>query len=174
MKKLILLLPCAIFPYSLLFALYCIFTGFLMESLFDNNAFVLVIYLFVLFIIAIICNMIFLTLSLLKKWDSNIISFANMIIKLIQIPAYILIFILGIIFTLTLFTLPFSVFFIIFDYSAIFLTGLIGVAAIVRCHTDGKTSETFSVISAFLQFIFCIDVISAIIVFIKSKSKSVK
>ena len=92
MRKFILLLPSTIFPYSLLFALYCLFTGFLIESLFYNNIFVLLSYLLVLFIVAMTCNILFLVFSISKKWDSNKISLANMLIKLIQIPAYVLIF----------------------------------------------------------------------------------
>ena len=46
MKKYILLLPGAVFPYTLLFALYCVFTGFLTDSLFNNNVLILLFYLF--------------------------------------------------------------------------------------------------------------------------------
>lgn len=170
-KKLILLLPGAIFPYSLVFALYCISTGFLMESVFCGDAFVLLFGILGLFVVAMICNVIFLAFSILRKWDANKISFANMLIKLIQIPAYVLIFISGIAFSLTLFTVAFSIFFVIFDCLAIGLTGLIGVSSVARCYAEGKTSKCFSIVNGFLQFVFCIDIVSAVMVFMKSKSE---
>lgn len=174
MKKYILLLPSAIVPYSLLFALYCIFSGFLMESLFRSSIFVVLLYISVLFVIALLCNIIFFALSISRKWPSEQIALANMMIKLIQIPAYVLIFILGVIFSISIFTYAFSFFFVIFDFLTIFLTGLIGVSAVVRCYRDGKVSEEFSVVNGILQFVFCVDVISAGTVFIKSKSKPIK
>lgn len=170
MKRFILLIPAAIFPYTLLFSFYCIFTGFCMDFLFNNNAFILLFYLFLVFIIALFCNLVFLALSIFKKWNSHKICLANMIIKIIQIPAYILIFILGLIFFITIFTFGFTIFFIIFDCLAIFLTGIIGLSAIGRSYMEGKTSKFFSIINGICQFILCIDIISAIVIFIKSKS----
>lgn len=169
MKKIIFVLPGAIFPYTLLFALYCIFTGFLMESVFENNAFTLLFYLLVFFAVSLLGNLVFLILSIVRRWDAKKISFINMMVKLIQIPAYVLIFILGLIFMLTVFTYAFSIFFVLFDCLAIFLSGLTGVACVVRCYAEGKASKPFSIINGILQFFFCIDVVSAVVVFIKSK-----
>ena len=75
---------------------------------------------------------------------------------------------------MTIFTYAFSIFFVIFDCLTIFLTGLIGVSAVARCYADCKISKPFAIVNGFLQFVFCIDVISAIIVFIKSKAKLIK
>ena len=46
MKKYLLALPIFLFPYSLLFGLYCLYTGFLMESVFQNNGYLLILALF--------------------------------------------------------------------------------------------------------------------------------
>lgn len=67
MKKALLLLPGALFPYGLLFSLYCVFTGFLMETVFSGNIFVLLFYLLVFFIVALIGNVIFLILKCCEK-----------------------------------------------------------------------------------------------------------
>lgn len=174
MKKALLLLPGALFPYGLLFSLYCVFTGFLMETVFSGNIFVLLFYLLVFFIVALIGNVIFLILSAVRKWDSSPVSFMNMLIKLIQIPAYIAIFVLGLLFLLTIFTFGFSIFFVIFDCLTIFLTGLTGVAAVSRCYSEGKIPKTASIILGIFQFVFCIDVVCAIIVCVKSKSNPIQ
>ncbi len=169
MKKYILLLPGAVFPYTLLFALYCVFTGFLTDSLFNNNVLILLFYLFLFFMVSLACNIIFFVLGICKNWNSRKISMANMIIKCVQIPAYILIFVLGIVFLFTIFTFGFSIFFVLFDCCAIFLTGLTGLCAVIRGYVDGKISKSFFIVNGLLQFIFCADVISAIIVFKKNK-----
>ena len=48
--KYIFALPLILFPYTLLLGLYCLYSGFLMESVFGNNGYLL---LFVLFLCAV-------------------------------------------------------------------------------------------------------------------------
>ena len=48
---------------------------------------------------------------LAKGWGARQTAFFNMLIKLVQIPAYLAIFVLGVLFFLTIFTYAFSVFF---------------------------------------------------------------
>lgn len=165
MKKILLLLPTILFPYFLLFTMFCIFTGFLMEELFNNFFLYILIYMFFYFIFALVCNIIYISLSFKKKWDKKEVLKINMIIKIVQIPAYIAIFVLGLIFMLTLFTIGFSIFFVIYDCLAIFLTGIIGVSAIISLKGENQKITTFYFVNVFLQFIFCLDVISAIVVY---------
>lgn len=39
MKKFVPTLSIVLFPYAVAFVLYCIFSGFLMENIFQNNAY---------------------------------------------------------------------------------------------------------------------------------------
>ena len=39
MKKYFLLIPTIVFPYCVLFSMYCIYSGCFMESLFQNSVF---------------------------------------------------------------------------------------------------------------------------------------
>ncbi len=172
MKKYLLLIPSLLFPYSLLFALYCIYSGFLMDTLFWNSPLLLLFYLFVLFAVSLSCNVTFLILSVSRKWNPKSISLANLLVRLLQIPAYSMIFVLGVLLFLSIFTYAVSIFFIFFDCVSIFLTGLIGAASIIRCIGTGKCTKSFAVVNGALQFVFCADVISAIIVLVKCRKKA--
>lgn len=94
-----------------------------------------------------------------------------MVVKLIQIPAYLAIFVLGVLFFISIFTYVFSIFFILYDAAAILLTGLIGVAAVIRAHAEGRATDAFAVINGILQFIFCVDVVSSIVVYVRARKK---
>ena len=124
-----------------------------------------------MFIISLICNVIFLVLSIYKKWDCKKVALFNMVTKIVQIPAYIAVFLLGALSFSTLFTMGLAVVFFLFDCASIFLTGLIGVTSVIRCYTDRIISKRFSIINGLLQFVFCADVISSIIIFVQVKYK---
>lgn len=164
MKKFILLLPCAIFPYSLFMGLYDFMKG--IGNLGESFSF-----LPWLFMVSLICNVIFLVLSIYKKWDCKKVALYNMVLKIVQIPAYIAVFFLGALSFSTLFTMGFAVVFFLFDCASIFLTGLIGVTSVARCYADRIIRKRFSIISGLLQFVFCADVISSIIIFAQAKRK---
>jgi len=166
---LILFFP-MIFPYFTLFALFCIFTNTFMETLFYNNGIFLMFLLIIAYIIAFICSIIFLIKNIKLKVDSKKILHINMIIKLIQIPAYLLIFLIGLLCLITIFTMGIIFILIIFNCMAIFLTGLIGLCGIIRGFFEKKLKLKYSVINAILQFIFCIDIISCIVTYRKIKN----
>ena len=83
-------------------------------------------------------------------------------------------FVLGVLFFLTIFTYAFSVFFVLFDCITIFLTGLVGLTANLRVYKERKCSGSFAALNSVCQFIFCIDVISAVVVYICSRKEPVQ
>lgn len=163
MKSFILLLSCTIFPYSLFADLYYFVKGF--GDLGESFGF-----LPWLFALALVCSVAFLVLGIWQKWDRRKVALYNMIVKIMQIPAYIGIFVLGILCFSTLFTIGLAAVLFLFDCAAIFLTGLIGVTVVARCRADGVVSQRFAVVNGILQLIFCIDIISAIIIFMRAKN----
>ena len=165
MRKSFLLLSLTIlFPYLVIFAIICVFSGFLMESVFQNNAITLLQFLFVVYFAALISTVIFIVANLHKQQSALGMARINMVIKLIHIPAYLVIFIMGLLSFVTIFTMPFALFFFLFDCMTIFLTGLIGASGILKGFREEKVSKESANIHGILQFLFCIDVISAIII----------
>ena len=113
----------------------------------------------------------FFAMGLAKKWDAKKVALANMIVKLIQIPAYIVTFLLGAIFILTVFTYALSFLLVLFDCLTIILTGLTGACVAIRSYKEQKTTIAFSVANGILQFIFCADVVCCILLFVKCKTQ---
>ena len=142
-----------------------------MENIFQDNVLFVLLFLIILYAVALICTTVLFITIIAKKWDSREALRINMLIKLIQVPAYLIIFIIGLACLLTIFTLGFSIILFILDIMTIFLTGLIGVAGIKRAHVENKLSTKAATKYGISQFIFCADVISAILVYRKVKEK---
>jgi hypothetical protein len=140
-----------------------------METVFQNNGLYLILLLIIIYIIALVSSIIFCIKNIMKKIISQKLLYINMVIKLIQIPAYVLIFFIGLICLFTIFTMAISIVLMIFDGMAIFLTGLIGLAGIIRCLIENKITKKTAVIYAIFQFIFCADVITSIKIYKKIK-----
>lgn len=136
-----------------------------MESVFQNFFLVMIFYIFVYCIFVLLCNLIFIVLSFVKKWDHLELCKINMIVKLIHVPGYIAIFIFGIIFLLTPFTIGFSIFFFLYDCLSLVLSGIIGLSAILSMKKKGQKLSGFYLLNCFLQFVFCLDIVSSILVF---------
>lgn len=172
MKKFVPTLSIALFPYAVAFVLYCIFSGFLMENIFQNNAYLCLILLVIIWAVALVCAVSTCAASLIRKWDFVELCRVNLLIKTISIPAYLFIFIFGIVCMLTIFTFAISVILMDLDVMSIILSGLIGISAVKRSYDNEAISAGEMVLYSILQFVFCADVIVSIIVFHKSKKKS--
>jgi hypothetical protein len=170
MKRYLPLLLVIVFPYFIVFSLFCIFTGFLIETFFQNNGLLLLLALIIIYTIAMICSIMTFIISLVKKRSAQEVARINMIVKLLHIPAYIIIFIIGLFGLITIFTMAISIVLVIMDCMTIFLTGLIGLGGIIRGLGENKLSKKEAVIHAIFQFVFCADIISSIIVYRKIKA----
>lgn len=171
MRKFLPAISIVLFPYAIVFMMYCIFSGFLMEDVFQNNSYLCLLILILIWVVALVCAVSICTVSLIKKWDFVELSRVNMLIKTISIPAYVAIFVIGVVCMLTIFTFAISVALMILDVMAILLSGLIGLSAVKRC-CDGKVLSTKqTILYCVLQFVFCADVVASIIVYRKTKRK---
>ncbi len=103
-----------------------------------------------------------------KRWSPRELALASMLVKLVQIPAYVFWFVIGV--GLFLFMGPLLAF--VIDAMAIILTGLLGLAAVLRCRKAGVLTTGWAALCGILQFFFCVDVVSAVILFIKAKEVS--
>ena len=87
---------------------------------------------------------------------------AVMIVKLVQIPAYAGILLLGLGFSLTVY-FAVNVVFFLFDVLTIALSGLLGVAAVSRAQEEGIFTKYYAERLGIFQFIFCVDVVASMI-----------
>lgn len=180
-KKIFLLyIPMLLVPYVALFRLATIFLSedieffnFIMYSVFDANALyltgALVLYCFLSAVLSVICFFI----SILNKYDALSIARISVIIKIMQIPAYLIIFALSVLFTIAIFTIPFVIGLFLIDYFTLLFSGLLVGASVINSVRQGifKPNDVIWVI--ILQSVFCVDVVFSIIFYIKLKRATI-
>ena len=103
-------------PYLMLLALALIFLStklaffeWIMQFVFWNNALLLILALLFCCIFVAILNVLCFIANIRQKEDALALAKTAMIVKLTQIPAYVLIFVLGVLLLLTIFTIPFTI-----------------------------------------------------------------
>lgn len=109
--------------------------------------------------------------------DDVQLAFWNMLIKLIHIPFYLGVFLLGVLFLLAMVVPAFvflspmlMVILAVIDFFLMITSSVYGINAIVRAKQKGKVSTAFMVVNIILHLFFVTDLISAIIVYVKLKS----
>lgn len=173
MKKKIIILD-GLFIYLLLLLLLSLTVfgdSIIIEWLWDNFYFFiaflplgLLLYEMIMFIITII----FTIISVDKNYNTNInnaISLAKiqMIIRLIQIPAYVIIFLMGIACIITIFTIGISIALVILDFISIVTTGISSIAVYTILYKCNLISNKEKNIYSILSFVYCLDVIVSVI-----------
>ena len=173
-KNIWCILPTILLPYMglvvwalIMFSTQHPILKFIMEEVFQGDAFNIVALLVLACILASLLSFIYFLVGIFKNWDA--LSYAKwaMIVKLIQVPAYVVIYAVSFLLVFTIFTIPFSVGFFLLDCFAVFLTGLLTIGAVINSIRQGALTfkETFWII--LLQFVFCADVAAAIILYKK-------
>ena len=154
MKKL-LLLPTMLFPY------------FFVLGEFEDNLQLEEILIFggLFLALSLICNVLYMVLA--RNEDPRKLMGGALLVKLIHIPAYVMIFFYGAVASLMFFmALPLIIMYVIFDYIVLLLSSSLSVFGLVK---NMKNNEAFSTVALFCQFVFCVDVISLLVVWIHSK-----
>ena len=157
------------FPYLIVFALICTFNGCLIDTVFHHNVYPLLLILIVLYAVALVCAVTTFIASLAKKRKLQEVLRINMIIKLIHIPAYLFILVVGLFCMITIFTFGITIVLMMFYGATIVLSGVIGLGGVIRSLRENKISIKVAVIHGILQFVFCADIISSIIMYRKVK-----
>ena len=99
-----------------------------------------------------------------SRWTGKELALANAWIKLIHLPIHMFWFNMGLLTHFFVWRLL-----AFFMGGAIALSGLVGLAAVLRCRAEGRFTTGVAVINGILQFVFFADVLSAFWVFDKSE-----
>lgn len=166
MKRHYLLIPCALIPYFAIFTMIFFVRSIMIPFVICGIIFLL------LLLTSLPLSIIYAVRCVKEKAPAREIAKANMIVKLIHIPAYLAIFFIGCICFVTIFTFWFVVPLTLFDLYLIIQTGVIGALASKQSCSEGKISSCWWVLCAISQFIYCVDVVAAIVLFVKQKSKT--
>lgn len=167
MKKL-LLLPTIIFPYVV-----CLFLGYMLipNDITDTMYKVFAVFLIIVLAISFVCNLIYI--FIVKDKSPYELLKTALLVKIIHIPTYILIFILGLIMGMMFFmTFPLIIFLVLVDLLTLWLSGIISIHSISKVLKETKScSKPVLVFAIICQFIFCADVISLFVVKSLTKNK---
>ena len=159
----------AILPVMLIASDKSKFITWIWKYLFHNSVFVPLI-LLLFGAVMYILNIIFMIQARNGCFHATDLARANMIVKLIQIPAYIFIFMIGILCMVMIFTIGISFVLLLLDALSIGLTGLFAIAAFQNLNREGMITRKAQFIYSIASFLFCVDVIIAVIGYRKSLS----
>jgi hypothetical protein len=171
MKQYLPLLIVIIFPYFVpVIAVLGFFIKPLGEIVYAAEGAVLLVSWFYFYIIAVISSLLVLIISLIKKRDSQEMLHTIMSVKLIHLPAQLIIFLItSIVLIATLHWTIITVILLYLAFSISFLSGLVGVGGLIRGFYEKKLSLQMVILNGVLQFILFADIASSVFVYRKVK-----
>ncbi len=171
MGKKLLFIPVVLYPYLVLLSALLFFGGERFFKIPMDAGMISAFFIFVLSPSVVFwATIAILILCTKKRFRPGEMSKWVMIIKLVQIPAYIGVFVMGLFCFITIFTVAFSFLFFWADCFSILMTGVLGLSSIILDVKDKRAPLTAkTVILAILQFVFCADVVAAVIHYIEIK-----
>lgn len=132
----------------------------------------IIILIYFIFIAAIfIPNMAYAFVLAKHGESSTSLLFWDMILKLCNIPIYVVIFIYGFIMAIVPPGIVITLLLVIFDYILLLPSSMYGISGLIKANGEGKITTSAAVISIVLHFFFVTDVICAIIMFCTLKEK---
>ncbi len=172
-KRFLLLVPSLLLPYLALGALDVIFIDHhIIGDLFNGDAFLFLFCFLGICAVAFCLTVIAVALGLVKGWDATYLAKTVMIIKCVQIPAYIAIFVLSVMLFMSLLTIPFVLLLACIDACCIVMTGLMGSVSAVNAYRQGKCSKGTMIWTGISSYLYCVDVVMAIVFYVQLKKKT--
>jgi hypothetical protein len=169
MKRYLPLLAVILFPYFIpVLAVLGFCINPLGEIVFAGEGALILGSWFFMYIIALICSLLVLIISLFKKRDSQEMLRTIMTVKLLHLPAQLVIFFIALI-CLGLMLDVVAVILVYFDFAICILSGLVGVGGLIRGFCEKRLSLQMVIFHGILQFIFFADIASSIFVYRKVK-----
>ena len=90
-----------------------------------------------------------------------------MVLKLCNIPFYIGVFFVGLM--MSVFVIPLLPFLALFDYSVLLPSTMYGLSGLLQAHREGKIRTKTLLVHGVMQFFFCLDVFSAICLYVNAR-----
>lgn len=178
MKKYVKLLPLILYPYAyLLWIIFMVVTqDTVIEEISEQMDLGMGIYgiIFVVYNIYVIFISIYHAVTTARN-DSPAKEAArtNLVIKSVQIPAYIFHFIMGVIgFCMGIWGIGFLLVAVLVDVLTISFTGISAIGCGIKMKKEGHMSTGAAVVASIGSFLFCIDIFVALFYVVKSRKKN--
>ena len=173
-QKYLKMIPVIIYPYIyvVILAVFLMFMNVLPS---DSND----VTMLVLLIVAVIYNLYSFVIVIVNavqgargKMTARQAARMNLIIKGIQIPAYIMHFILGFIgLAMSVWGIGIVLWALLIDLLTILLTGISSIGCSIRMRKEGILSTAAAILMGIGCFIYCVDVVIAIVYVVKARKK---
>lgn len=166
MKYLLKALPIPLSMYFSLLTLRMLFT----DSPWIEALMGITLALYILsFIVGIFMNVI---AKKTKVYSTKGLVTSSMLVKLIEIPAYAFIFCIALLGILAMHFTPIVwIFCFLFNVICIFLSGLYASAGITKAYSENKITKSERVLYTILSFIFVLDVIVSILLYMRVRKE---
>lgn len=172
--KYLKMIPVILYPYMymVILGVYGVFTDALPDD-YSNIA------LLGLFVVAVVYNVYSFVIVIVNavqgargKMTAREAARMNLIIKGVQIPAYILHFIMGLIgLALSVWGIGIILWALLIDLLTILLTGISSIGCSIRMRKEGLLSTAAAILMGIGSFIYCADLVIAIVYVVKARKK---
>ena len=120
-----------------------------------------------MFLVILLPNMIYAFVLKRVGYGYQKLFFWNMLIKLCNIPIYVLVFAVGVFAVSMILGIMLVPFLMIFDYLLLLPSSMYGISGLSDLSKAGKSSKAEIVINGICQFLFVFDVVSAVYLYIR-------
>ena len=155
MKKFLLALPTVLFPYI---PLILIVSGVWLPVAIAIAA--------VMFFVTLIFTVLYYVFAFKHKWETKTLALFSMLVKLLHIPAYIMLFVVGLGGMLMVKLIAVTLFVVIFDWLLMFLSGVLTLPTYIKALKGHIITGFEAIILSVFSFIFCIDILFAVVAYI--------
>lgn len=155
------LIPLMLFPYAyLIYLALCVnFTDFLM---FKEDLYVVTVIVYL--VLTLFCTIFGAIYAGASKLSPKKAAKLNLVVKLVQIPAYIFHFLMGLAGSvMSVWGIGLIMLAVAIDLMTILLTGIHAIGCNVKCCRAGVISKKAAVFMSIGSFIYCIDIVVAIV-----------
>ncbi len=142
---------------------------FIMENIFGNLVLFPVFGLQVLNLVFFVLDIMVYRQSKRGMYITSEHALDNMITKIVLIPAYLILFFLGLVFAITIMMIVISFFILLFEVVNIIMTGVFSIGIYNSLYNEGKISLKRKIIYTLCSFIFCLDVVISILAYRDSR-----
>lgn len=173
MKKYIILLPVILYPYAYLIYIFVILFAGLGFSFLGINSTDFLLNDYVIGFYHILCLFVSIYSAITVVTKTNNCKQAgvlNLVLKCIQIPGYLINFVIGFIgLCMGIWGIGIVLFILLIDLISITLTGLVSMGCMIKLKKEGALTTSQTIIYTIFSFIFCFDILFAILAYSKAR-----
>lgn len=177
MKKYLKLLPLILYPYAYLIWLIAYFISFeIFDDEFNDRIFDVFFVIFIVYNVYVGFITIYNAIMTSRdKYTAYEVAKMNMVVKGWQIPAYIFHFLMGMVgMLMSVWGIAFIMIALIVDVLTIGFSGINAIGCAIKLAREKIIHPVMAVLMAIGSFIFCVDVIIAIVYVVLGKRNEVK